>query len=130
ILGDADRVRTELQQDATLATRPDTRTGWTALHAACSSRWHQIEPARADGLATVARLLLEPGADPTGPTPSPPPRPPPPTPPAPPAGPRSSPPEQTASPPSRACPSKPAPIRPGRRPQARAAAAAGGHCAA
>jgi ankyrin repeat protein len=70
ILGDADRVRAELQQDSTLATRPDPRTGWMALHVACSSRWHQIEPARADGLASVARLLLEAGADPTGSTPS------------------------------------------------------------
>jgi ankyrin repeat protein len=69
ILGDADRVRADLQRDATLATRPDARTGWTALHAACSSRWHQIEPVRADGLASVARLLLEAGSDPTGPTP-------------------------------------------------------------
>src|SRR5262245_6709512 len=70
ILGDAERVRTELQRDPTLATRADPRTGWTALHAACSSRWHQIEPDRADGLASVARLLLEAGADSTGSTPS------------------------------------------------------------
>ena len=69
ILGDADRVRAELQEDPTLATRHDPRTGWTALHVACSSRWHQIEAARADGLATVAKLLLEAGADPTGSTP-------------------------------------------------------------
>src|SRR5262249_16656420 len=66
ILGDAEHVRAELQQDPTLATRSDPRTGWTALHVACSSRWHQIEPARADGLASVAKLLLEAGADPTG----------------------------------------------------------------
>jgi ankyrin repeat protein len=72
ILGDAGRVSAELQDDPTLATRPDPRTGWTALHVACSSRWHQIEPARADGLASVARLLLEAGADPTGSTPRPP----------------------------------------------------------
>ena len=69
ILGDAARVSAELQQDPTLATRSDPRTGWTALHVACSSRWHQIEAARADGLATVAKLLLEAGADPTGSTP-------------------------------------------------------------
>jgi ankyrin repeat protein len=69
ILGDAEHVRAELQQDPTLATRTDPRTGWTALHVACSSRWHQIDPARADGLASVARLLLEAGADPTGSTP-------------------------------------------------------------
>src|SRR5262249_49808984 len=62
ILGDAKRVRAELQKDPTLAIRHDPRTGWTALHVACSSRWHQIEPARTDGLATVARLLLETGA--------------------------------------------------------------------
>jgi ankyrin repeat protein len=69
VLGDAARVSAELQQDPALATRADPRTGWTALHVACSSRWHQIEPARADGLATVAKLLLEAGADPTGSTP-------------------------------------------------------------
>src|SRR5215831_16269417 len=69
ILGDAERVRAELQQDPTLATRNDPRTGWTALHVACSSRWHQIEPDRTDGLASVARLLVEAGADPTGATP-------------------------------------------------------------
>src|SRR5262245_28464827 len=69
ILGDADRVRAELQREPTLATRNDPRTGWTALHVACSSRWHQIEPDRTDGLASVARLLLEAGADPTGATP-------------------------------------------------------------
>jgi ankyrin repeat protein len=69
ILGDAARVSAELQQDVTLATRSDPRTGWTALHVACSSRWHQIEPARADGLAAVAKLLLEADADPTGATP-------------------------------------------------------------
>jgi ankyrin repeat protein len=66
ILGDADRVRDQLQLDPTLATRPDPRTGCTALHAACASRWHQLEPARADGLFAVARLLLDARADPTG----------------------------------------------------------------
>jgi ankyrin repeat protein len=66
ILGDADRVREELLRDPGLATRPDPRTGWTALHAACASRWHQIEPARSDGLLAVARLLLDAGADPSG----------------------------------------------------------------
>src|SRR6516162_5501283 len=46
-----------------LATRADERTGWTALHLACASRWHQLDPARADGLVEVARLLLDAGAD-------------------------------------------------------------------
>ncbi|HEY1316681.1 MAG TPA: ankyrin repeat domain-containing protein [Gaiella sp.] len=66
VLGNPDRVRLELQRDPTLAVRPDARTGWTALHAACASRWHHLEPARADGLLAVARMLLEEGADPVG----------------------------------------------------------------
>lgn len=69
ILGDADRVRDELLHNPSLATRPDPRTGWTALHAACASRWHQLDPARTDGLLAVVRLLLDAGADPIGQTP-------------------------------------------------------------
>lgn len=34
------------------------------MHAACGSRWHRLDPARADGLLAVARLLLDAGADP------------------------------------------------------------------
>jgi hypothetical protein len=63
VLGDATRVREGLARDPGLATARDERTGWTALHAACGSRWHQLEPARATGLATVAGLLLDAGAD-------------------------------------------------------------------
>src|SRR3984957_17518210 len=61
ILGDADRVRAELARDPGLATRVDARTGWTALHAACASRWNRLDPARTDGLVAVARLLLDAG---------------------------------------------------------------------
>jgi hypothetical protein len=64
LLGDADRVRAQLQRDPSLATRRDPRTGWTALHAACASRLHQLDPALAEGLAAVARLLIGAGADP------------------------------------------------------------------
>jgi ankyrin repeat protein len=64
VLGDAGLVATELERAPTLATRTDPRTGWTALHAACASRWHQIEPARTQGLADVAGLLIDAGADP------------------------------------------------------------------
>ncbi len=64
ILGDASRVRREIKRHPELVTRPDDRTGWTALHAASASQWHRLDPARADGLLAVARLLLEAGADP------------------------------------------------------------------
>jgi len=66
VLGDADRVRAELARDPGLATAVDGRTGWTALHLACASQWNRLDPARADGLAAVARLLLDAGADPVG----------------------------------------------------------------
>jgi ankyrin repeat protein len=62
VLGDADRVRVELDSDPELATRLDARSGWTALHAVCGSRWHRLDPARTDGLVTVARLLLDAGS--------------------------------------------------------------------
>jgi ankyrin repeat protein len=64
ILGDAALVRAMLGRDPALATRPDARTGWTPLHAVCSSRWHRMDPDRAAGLTQVARLLLDAGADP------------------------------------------------------------------
>jgi ankyrin repeat protein len=66
ILGDADRVRAEIGADPGLATRVDARSGWTPLHAACASRWHRLDPARADGLLEVVRILLDAGADPNG----------------------------------------------------------------
>src|SRR4051812_5055966 len=62
ILGDAARVRAELQSDPGLASRRDPRTGWTALHAVCASRWHGLDPTRAEGLFEVARMLFESGA--------------------------------------------------------------------
>ncbi len=64
VLGDADRVRQMLEDDQGRATRPDPRWGWTPLHAVCASRWHRLDPRRADGLLAVAGLLLDAGADP------------------------------------------------------------------
>lgn len=61
VLGDAARVNAELERDPGAATRADSRTGWTALHLACASRFH-LDPARAPGLAAVTRLLLDAGA--------------------------------------------------------------------
>lgn len=66
VLGDADTVRQLLDRDPSLATRTDPATGFTALHAACASRWHRLDPPRADGLVATARLLLDAGADPAG----------------------------------------------------------------
>ena len=64
VLGEAARVGDMLARDPGLATRTDARTGWTALHVACASRWHRLDPARASGLTEVARRLLDAGADP------------------------------------------------------------------
>jgi ankyrin repeat protein len=65
VLGDVERVRHELAVDRGLVSRRDPRTGWTALHAVCASRWH-LDPARAEGLLVAATLLLDAGADPNG----------------------------------------------------------------
>jgi ankyrin repeat protein len=65
VLGDADRVRQELASDPGLATRAGF-LDWTALHLVCASRWHTLDPGRADGLLAVAQLLLDAGADPVG----------------------------------------------------------------
>jgi Ankyrin repeats (3 copies)/Ankyrin repeat len=62
VLGDATRVEAELDRNPGAATRVDPGTGWTALHLACSSRFH-LDPARAAGLTDVVRLLLDAGAD-------------------------------------------------------------------
>jgi ankyrin repeat protein len=62
VLGDAARVAAELRRDPGAATRADLGNGWTALHLACASRFH-LDPARAPGLAEVARLLVDAGAD-------------------------------------------------------------------
>lgn len=64
VLGDLVRVAAAIDRDPRLATRPDRRSGWTPLHLVCASRWHRLDPARADGLVAVARRLLDAGADP------------------------------------------------------------------
>jgi ankyrin repeat protein len=67
VLGEVERVRAEIDHDPAAAIRPDARSGWTPLHLTCSSRWHRLDPARADGLTGVALLLLDAGASPIGP---------------------------------------------------------------
>ena len=63
VLGDVDFVRAELERDPAIARERDPSSGWTAMQAVCSSRWHAVDPARAEGLAATARLLLDAGAD-------------------------------------------------------------------
>ena len=62
VIGDAARVEAKLRRDPGAAIRVDPGSGWTALHLACASRFH-LDPARAPGLAKVARLLLDAGAE-------------------------------------------------------------------
>jgi ankyrin repeat protein len=64
LLGDAERVRAEIDRDPGAATRADPATGWTPLHMVCASRWYRLDPGRTAGLAEAARLLLDAGADP------------------------------------------------------------------
>jgi ankyrin repeat protein len=64
LLGDGERVRVHLDREPALATRRDPGTGWTALHAACASRLYQLDPSLTAGLAGVARMLIDAGADP------------------------------------------------------------------
>ena len=64
VLGDAAAVREHLAADPAAAVALDEGRGWPPLLYACYSRWHQVDPGRAAGLAEVVRLLLEAGASP------------------------------------------------------------------
>jgi ankyrin repeat protein len=63
VLGDAAAVREHLAAGPGAALALDDERGWPPLLFACYSRWHQIDPDRAPGLAEVVRLLLAAGAD-------------------------------------------------------------------
>ena len=62
VLGDAVAVRDHLAADPVTAVAVDDERGWPPLLYACYSRWHQIAPGRAPGLAEAVRLLLAAGA--------------------------------------------------------------------
>jgi ankyrin repeat protein len=64
VLGDAAAVREMLAGDPAAAVAIDDERGWPPLLYACYSRWHQIDPGRAAGLADVVRVLLTAGASP------------------------------------------------------------------
>ena len=63
VLGDATAVREHLAADPGAVRALDQERGWPPLLYACYSRWPQVEPARAPGLAEVVGLLLAAGAD-------------------------------------------------------------------
>jgi ankyrin repeat protein len=64
VLGDAQQVAQMLAVDPAAAVTIDEVRGWPPLLYACYSRWHQIDPRRAEGLTEVVRLLLDAGASP------------------------------------------------------------------
>jgi ankyrin repeat protein len=65
VLGDRRTVSEMLAADPSGAVAIDEARGWPPLLYACYSRWHQVHPARAAGLAEVVGLLLEAGASPS-----------------------------------------------------------------
>jgi len=64
VLGESDSVRASLAANPEAALTVDDERGWPPLLYACYSLWHQIEPARAAGLADVVRLMLDASASP------------------------------------------------------------------
>ena len=55
VLGDADAVQTRLERDPSLAITPGGPRGWEPIHYVCSTALAHDSPARAAGLAAIAR---------------------------------------------------------------------------
>lgn len=64
VLGDTRTVSEMLAADPSAAMAIDEARGWPPLLYACYSRWHQIVPSLAAGMAEVVGLLLDAGASP------------------------------------------------------------------
>ncbi len=64
VVGDTAWVARLLEADPSAATGMDRQRGWPPLLYVCYSHWHRLEPARAPGMAAVARRLLDAGASP------------------------------------------------------------------
>ncbi|MBL7490798.1 ankyrin repeat domain-containing protein [Frankia sp. AgB1.9] len=64
VVGDAATLGRLIAADPAAVSRPVGGQGWPPLLYVCHSRWHRIDPDRADGLLAAARLLLTAGADP------------------------------------------------------------------
>ena len=61
-VGDDARVRQLLKKDRSLATARDGNQ-WTPLHYAAASRMHETNPAKSAALVSIAKMLLDAGAD-------------------------------------------------------------------
>lgn len=64
VLGDAPAVDARLTRDPSLATAPGGPRGWAPIHYVCYTALALDAPARAAGLAAIARRLIALGADP------------------------------------------------------------------
>jgi ankyrin repeat protein len=64
MVGDTAWVARLLEGDPSPATGVDRERGWPPLLYVCYSHWHRVEPARARGMATVVKRLLDAGASP------------------------------------------------------------------
>src|ERR1700722_1550138 len=64
VLGNAETVSELVAAAPAAAVAIDDERGWPPLLYACYSRWHEIDPGRAAGLAEVVRILLSAGASP------------------------------------------------------------------
>jgi ankyrin repeat protein len=64
VLGDAAAAADLVAADPIAAVAVDEESGWPPLLYACYSTWHHFDPSAAQGLAQVARLLIDAGASP------------------------------------------------------------------
>jgi ankyrin repeat protein len=62
VLGDLTTVQELLADEPGAAVRPDAQRHWPPLLYVCHSRWHRIDPARAEGILQMVWLLLDAGA--------------------------------------------------------------------
>ncbi len=64
VLGDAKAVDTRLERDPSLARKAGGPRGWEPIHYVCYTVMAHDAPARAEGLAVIARRLIALGVDP------------------------------------------------------------------
>ena len=64
VLGDAKAVGTRLERDPSLARKAGGPRGWEPIHYVCYTVMAHDAPARAEGLAVIARRLIALGVDP------------------------------------------------------------------